>query len=149
MESLYYNLEFGCSVGREQADKGVYNELEVKRNALHIKLRQANSSADTAMIRSDMTNIGRDKSFLNAEFELFPNFVVTPPTVVYAHSRCCSHSCGITRGQGRRGNNRMSAGGRACIQAPKQYTLRDILKFTIDNQGYKTIHSQKENAKAY
>ncbi len=53
----HYTLEFVGSVGPGQAAKGIYDELEVKRNALHNKLRQA----DRAMIRSEMTNIGRDK----------------------------------------------------------------------------------------
>ncbi len=38
----------------------------------------------------------------------------------------------------------MSAGGRAPMQAPTKYTSRDIPKYTIDNQIYKTMHSQKE-----
>ncbi len=36
----YYTLEFGGSVGPEQAAKGVYDELEVKRNALHNQLKR-------------------------------------------------------------------------------------------------------------
>ncbi len=63
----------------------MYDDLEVKRNALHNKLKQASSLADRAMIRSEMTNIERDKSILNVEFELFPNLVLPPPSAVYAH----------------------------------------------------------------
>ncbi len=74
------------------------------------KLRQANSPADRAMIKSKMTNIGRDKSILNAEFELFTNLVMLPPTIVYARGKSHDCSCGITRSLGRRGNNSVTAG---------------------------------------
>ncbi len=47
----------------------MYDELEVKRNTLHNTLKQASSPADRAMIRSEMNNIGKDKSILNEEFE--------------------------------------------------------------------------------
>ncbi len=73
-------------------------------------------------------------------FELFPNLVVPPPTALYAHgwgSSC--HGRGITRGCGSRGNN----SGRAPMQMPRKYTLRDIAKFTVDSQGYKIMHSQR------
>ncbi len=123
----------------------MYDELEVKRNALHNKLRQANSPADRGMIRSEMTNIEKDKSILNAEFELFPNLVVPRSTAVYASGR--GHGCGhgITGGCGHRGNKSVSTGERAPMQAPKKYTHKDIPKFTVDNQGYRNSHSQKEH----
>ncbi len=85
-----------------------------------------------------MTDIGRDKSILNAEFELFLNFVAPPPTAVYEHGR----GRGITRGRGRGGSNSVGAGGRTPKQAPKKYTLRDIPKFIVDSQVYKTMHNQ-------
>ncbi len=81
-----------------------------------------------------MNKIRRDKSILNAEFVLFPNVVLHPPTAVYACSRGHGYGRGITRGCGHRGNNSVSAGERAHMQAPKKYTLRDIPKYIIDNQ---------------
>ncbi len=30
------------------------------------------------------------------------------------------------------------------MQSPNKYTLKDIPTFTVDNQGYRTLHSQKE-----
>ncbi len=108
----HYTLEFGGSVGPEQAAKSVYDKLEVKRNALHNKLKQASSPTDRAMIMSKMTDIGRDMSILNEEFELFPNLVVPPPTAVYSRGRGHDCGCGIIRGRGRGGNNSVSAGGK-------------------------------------
>ncbi len=59
---------------------------------------------------------------------------------MYACGRGRGHGHGITRGRGHGGKN----SGRGPMQAPKKYTLRDIPKYTIDNQGYKTMHSQRE-----
>ncbi len=75
-----------------------------------------------------MTNIGRDKSIINAEFELFPSMVVPPPTAVYACGRGRGRGRSITRGCGRGCNNSVSAVGRAPTEAPKNYTLKDIPK---------------------
>ncbi len=122
------------------------DELEVKRNALHNKLRQANSPADRAIIRNEMTNIGRDKSILNVEYELFPNLVVPPQTAVYACSRGRGGGRGITRGCGSRGNNSVSAGGRAPMQARKKYTLRDIPKYTVDKSQSQNILFYKDRS---
>ncbi len=110
---ICYTLEFGGYVRPKQAANAMYSELEVKRNALYNKLRQANSLADRAIIRSEMTNIGRDNSNLNAEFELIPNLVVPPPTAVYAHGRSCIRGHVITGGHCHGGNNSVYTRGKS------------------------------------